>query len=70
MSVGGGTFDPCVDVLAWVDAPAVAGGTACSGRGDTALVNPILAAGTYFVRVSESGNSETGDYTLLYRRPE
>jgi hypothetical protein len=59
-----GVLDPCVRVLTGAGGPPVTGGTTC---GVTARLDLMLAAGTYFVEVSDNFNNHTGPYTLLYQ---
>ncbi len=63
----GGAIDPCLRVLTAPGGPVVAGGTVCGFP--SANLSLALAPGTYFVEVSDSGNDQTGGYTLVRRRP-
>lgn len=57
-------LDPCVRVLTAAGDPPVTGGTACAFP--SARLDLVLAAGTYFVELSDNGNTQAGDYTLLF----
>jgi hypothetical protein len=56
-------MEPCVEVLPGISGPPVAGGaTVCLGG--TVRKDLELAAGTYFVAVSDFDNNETGGYNV------
>ncbi len=57
-------IDPCVRLLTAAGDPPVTGGTACAFP--AARLDLVLGAGTYFVETSDNGNTQSGDYTLLY----
>jgi hypothetical protein len=60
-----GAIDPCLRVLTGIGEPPVTGGTTCGFP--AARLDLLLAAGTYFVEVSDNGNNQLGAYTLLYQ---
>jgi hypothetical protein len=68
VQVTGTGTDPCLRILTGASAPPVAGGTDCNG-GFTAGLDVVLAAGTYFVEVSDFNDNQTGSYTLLLQKP-
>jgi hypothetical protein len=58
-------IDPCLRVLTGASGPPVTGGITCSFP--AARLDLVLAAGTYFVEVSDNGNNQSGGYNLLYQ---
>jgi hypothetical protein len=60
--------EPCVRLHTPADSPTLSGTTSNCAAPTTARLNRVLAAGTYFVEVSDSGNNETGAYRLVYER--
>jgi hypothetical protein len=60
------TISPCLRVLTGASGPTVPGGTILCGS-NSARVDLVLDAGTYFVEVSDNFNDRTGDYTLLFQ---
>lgn len=63
-----GNLNPCLEVFSGTPATPVAGGTACADdflNGGAVRLNLTLAAGTYFVQVSDTGTNDTGPYDLL-----
>jgi hypothetical protein len=62
-----GAIDPCLRVLTGASGPPVTGGTNCGFP--AARLDLVLAAGTYFVEVSDNGNNQAGGYTLLLQKP-
>jgi hypothetical protein len=60
--------DPCLELFSGSPATPVANGTACASNTfdeSVARLNLQLAAGTYFVVVSDTANNETGPYNLV-----
>ncbi len=64
----GSVIQPCLDLRTAQGAP-VAPAVCGSNTAPTARLDLDLAAGTYFVLVSDSGNDQTGGYEMLMQLP-